>query len=163
MPKQQKRDNAYYEKQLQSRFPAIHSDYRVGKYSSLREALIAAGIKQPRSRLHELKNAWNKATLAERREFTRWLRIRIGAAVLSPATGGNVGRPLAVDSRLEMWAVSRIETIMTSRRLSMGDVMNEMGFLKLDASLAMAMRKGTRLQPAVVSALGKWLRDNSSI
>jgi hypothetical protein len=164
MPKRQTRDNSYYEKQLQSRFPAIHSDYRVGKYRSLREALIAAGIKQPRSRLHELKNAWLKATAAERREFTRWLRTQVGAAAVTVArAGASVARPIAVDRRLEPWAVARIQAIMVTRRLAIGDVMDEMGFKRLNASLGRALARGDRLRPEVLDGLERWLSANRRI
>lgn len=165
MPKQQKRDNAYYEQLLKRRFPAIHSDYRTGKYSSLREALIAAGIKQPRSRLHELKNAWLKATAAEQRDFARWLRAQIGAAAVLPSTptGGRCSRPIAVDRRLETWAASRIEVIRAKRNLAMGDVMHEMGFKRLNASLGRSLARGDRLQPDVITALENWVRVNKGI
>lgn len=164
MPQKQKRDNAYYEQQLKRRFPTIHSDYRAGKYSSLRDALMVAGIKKPRTRLHELKNAWLKATAAEQREFARWLRAQIGGVTIPSATStGSLARPIAVDRRLETWAVSRIEIIMTSRGLAMGDVMHELGFPRLNASVGMALRRGTKLQPAILIALDKWLTDNRGI
>ncbi|MDS1136718.1 hypothetical protein [Nitratireductor indicus] len=164
MPKQQKRNNSYYGRQLMLRFPTIHSDFLAGKYSSLRDALIAAGIRKPRSRLHELKNAWNKASKAEQREFARWLRAQIGAtAIPSVLAGGSLARPIAVDRRLETWAASRIEIIMTKRGMRMGNVMHEMGFNRLDASLGRALARGGRLQPDVLTALEIWLRANEKI
>lgn len=164
MPKQQKRDNAYYEQQLKNRYPKVHSDFLARKYASLREALIAAGIKQPRSRLHELKNAWLKATAAEQREFARWLRAQIGAAAVRLAPRGSSGiRPIAVDRRLEAWVASRIEVIRTKRGLTIGDVMHEMGFKRLNASLGRALARGDQLQPDVIAALEKWLNANKHI
>lgn len=164
MPKEQKRDNAYYEQQLKRRFPALHSDYRAGKYSSLREALIAAGIKQPRSRLHELKNAWLKATSAEQREFLRWLRIHGGIAAIPPGTARGPGsHPIAVDRRLEAWATSRIKVIMAKRNLTMGAVMHEMGFKRLNPSLGLALARGDRLRPDVIAALENWLMVNKGV
>lgn len=165
MPKKSKRDNAYYEAQLKHRFPAIHSDYRSGKYSSLREALLLAGIKQPRSRLHELKNAWQKATAAEQSEFLRWLRAQTAMKMTAslPATSSTPNGPVAVNRRLEMWAASRIRIIMTKRSLTVGDVMYEMGYERLNASLGLALARGNRLQPDVVSALERWLKANERI
>jgi len=164
MLKEQKRDNAYYERLLKRRFPTIHADYRSGKFKSLREALIVSGIKPARTRLHELKNAWLKATVKEQREFARWLRAQIGGVAIPPGTSiGSIAGPIAVDRRLEMWVASRIEIIMTKRGLTMGDVMHELGFPRLNASLGMAIHRGTKLQPAVLTALDKWLTDNKGI
>lgn len=164
MPKQQKRNNAYYERQLMRRFPTIHSDFLAGKYSSLRDALIAAGVRKPRSRVHELKNAWNKASKAEQREFARWLRTQIGAtAIPSVSAGGGPVRPIAVDRRLEAWASSRVEIIKAKRGMKMGEVMHEMGFSSLNASLGRALARGGRLQPDLLAALEIWLRANERI
>ncbi|KQZ26496.1 hypothetical protein ASD50_03555 [Mesorhizobium sp. Root552] len=164
MPKKPKRDNAYYEAQLKHRFPAIHSDYRSGKYSSLREALITSGIKQPRSRLHELKNAWLKATAAEQREFLRWLNAQTAVMTgpSAPASGSGTTQ-VAVNRRLEAWATSRIRDIMNKRGLTIGDVMHEMGYKRLNASLGRALARRDQLQPDVISALERWLQANKSI
>ncbi len=40
-----KRDNAYYEKLLKTKDPAVHGDWLDGKYRNLAAALCAAGIK----------------------------------------------------------------------------------------------------------------------
>lgn len=165
MPKRQKRDNAYYERQLKLRFPAIHADYRAGKHSSLREALIASGIKQPRSRLQELKNAWLKSTPNEQFEFLRWLRAQPAMKTTAslPAASSTPNGPVAVNRRLEMWAASRIRIIMTKRSLTTGDVMHEMGFKRLNTSLGLALARGSQLQPDVITALAKWLMANKGI
>lgn len=163
MPKEQKRDNAYYEQQLKSRYPAAHSDFLAGKYKSLREALISTGIKRPRSRLQEMKNAWLNATPTEQREFARWLRARIAAAAAPSASTGGGSRPIAVDRRLETWVASRIEVIRVKRSLTIGDVMHEMGFKRLDASLGRALARGDRLQPDLITALEGWLTANKGI
>lgn len=58
MPKKQNRDNAYYEEGLMNEFPATYYDLQAGKHRTITEATIAAGLKKPRTRLHELKNAF---------------------------------------------------------------------------------------------------------
>lgn len=75
MAKKQVRDGAYYEERLKREFPAIYSDLKAGKYRTVTEAAVAAGIKQTRTRLHELKNAWTKADGVERRAFLDWLIV----------------------------------------------------------------------------------------
>ena len=156
----QKRDNAYYDEQLRRTKPAIYRDFLAGKYRSLREALIAAGIKKPRTRLHELKNAWSKATPTEQRNFARWLRVEIGGRATARGTGRGALPTIAVERRLEAWTTSRVRAIMAARHLSMGDVMDELGFSRLNASLGRALARGDRLQPDVLIALEKWLVTN---
>lgn len=65
MPKPQKRDKDYYLERLEREHPTIHADYLAGKFPSALKAFEAAGLKKHRSRLQELKNAWQKATIAE--------------------------------------------------------------------------------------------------
>ena len=161
MPRKQDRSNAYYENILASSNPAIFSDYRAGMYRSLRQALLAAGIKKIRTRDQELKNAWQKASKAERQEFMRWLSAQSGLVTPSGAKVGNP--PLAVERRLEPWAITRINAIMRARHLSSGDVMKEIGFSNLDPSLGFALIRGLRLQPTVLTALETWLSANSAV
>lgn len=64
--------------------------------------------------------------------------------------------------RLTPRAKKRIATIMDRRRLKMGDVMSELGFKRLNASLGNAL-KGTRVNAGMVAPLQKWLDDNGSV
>lgn len=73
MPKTQKRDSAYYEERLKNEFPLVYADLRAGKHKTITEAAIAAGLKKPRTRLQELKNAWVKASSSEQGDFLLWL------------------------------------------------------------------------------------------
>lgn len=165
MPKSPKRDNAYYQRQLEGRFPTIYSDLLAGKYRSLREALIEAGIKKPRSPLNELKNGWRKASPTERREFLNWLRAQTGMVITgsSATSPGTSKRVVAVDGRLESWARRRIEDIISHRRMKLGDVMSELGFKELNASLGRSLARGSKLQPEMVSALEDWLEKNKAV
>jgi hypothetical protein len=60
-----KRDKAYSEEQLIRDHPAIYSDVIDAKYRTVTEAALAAGLKRPRTRLHELKNAWSISSNSE--------------------------------------------------------------------------------------------------
>src|SRR5690606_29888983 len=140
MARKQKRDNAYYEKQLQKLHPSIHADYLAGKYPSLNQALHVAGIRKPRTRLSELKNAWEKAQPTEQRQFLQWLQKQ--GALRTPLSGPvSSNSVVAADRRLESWAIARIEEVMMKLNLKMGDVMHQMGFKKLNPSLGNAMRQ----------------------
>ncbi|MBB6510424.1 hypothetical protein F4695_003813 [Rhizobium soli] len=164
MAKKQVRDSAYYEDRPKREHPSIYADLKTGKHQTVTEAAIAAGLKTVRTRLQELKNAWSKASATERDDFVQWL---VGLGVTMPSvpaasTSGSLTL-IASNRKLSPSASKRIEDIMSKRHLKVGDVMAEMGFRKLNASLGRALHRGDRLQPDVITALQKWLAANSSI
>lgn len=159
MAKKPARNAAYYENRLKRDPPAIYADLKAGKYRTVADAAIAAGLRNRRTRLHELKNAWSKASPVEQREFLSWLLA--SKTISSPATASFA--PIAVDHSLVPLAVARIEEIISKRHLMLGEVMVEMGFSPLNASLGMALARGTRLQPSVIAALEKWLAANATV
>lgn len=163
MPKKPKRDNAYYEERLKNEFPSVYAEFQAGKYAMLADALVAAGLRKQRTRLQELMNAWSKATATER---TAFLQSLAAAGAVVPVTSSTSGASftVTVDRRLTPTAISRIEHIMAARRMKLGDLMNELGFNPLNASIGNAMkRKKSRLQPHVITALEAWLSKNSGI
>ncbi|TCA21430.1 hypothetical protein [Rhizobium leguminosarum] len=162
MPKEQKRDNAYYEERLKNEFPTIYADLKAGKYKTVTDAAIAVGLKKPRTRLHELKNAFGKASKSQQADFLSWLRGQ-GFSIISSPSRSTLSLVVAIDGRLVPAAKKRIEEIIAKRSLRIGDVMAEMGFPKLNASLGRALHRGDRLQPHVIAALDKWLTANSSV
>lgn len=162
MPKKQKRDSAYYEERLRSEFPAIYADLQAGKHRTITEAAIAAGLKKTRTRFHELKNAFEKAKKSEQTAFLGWLAAQ-GFSIAPSSSTGTGGAGVTMDGRLLPATKKRIEEILAKRRLKVGDVMAEMGFPKLNASLGRAVQRGDRLQPHVVAALQKWLAANAAI
>lgn len=162
MSKKTVRDNAYYEARLERDHPTIYADLKAGKYRTVTDAALAAGLKTKRSRLHELKNAWNKASHAEQREFLKWLSA--SRSVVHPVSAPLIPlAPIAINRCLVPLAVARIDEIMSRRHLKMGDVMAEMGIPRLNASLGMALARGTRLQPNLIAALEKWLATNVTV
>jgi hypothetical protein len=162
MPKKQKRDSAYYKERLRGEFPTIYADLQAGKHRTITEAAITAGLKKTRTRLHELKNAFEKATKSEQTAFLGWLASQ-GFSIASSSSTGTSGAGVAMDGRLLPATKMRIEEIIAKRSLKVGDVMAEMGFPKLDASLGLALRQSTRLRPDVITALQKWLTANATI
>ena len=163
MAKQQKRNKAYYEERLLKDYPAYYADYIDGKYRVITEAAIASGLKTQRTRFHELKNSWQKASAYERREFEHWLQTEYGVITPHPtaATAGRV--PIANGHHLLPWAKSRIRAVITARGLKVGAVMKEVGFSPLNASLGQALKGDTQLQPALITALENWLEKNKHI
>lgn len=159
MPKPQKRNNTYYLDRLKRDHPKIHADYLAGKFPSALQAFEAAGLKGRRTRLQELKNAWQKSTAGEQRDFLTWLGI--GA----PAPSTPVpGPPLAIDGRLETWAMKRINHIIAARRIKIGAVMSELGFKAGNPSLGLALNQGFVIRDrTMLDALEKWLTANASV
>ncbi len=162
MPKKQKRDNAYYEERLKNEFPNIYADLQARKHATVTEAAIAAGLKKSRTRLHELKNAFIKANKSEQTAFLGWLAAK-GHLIAPSSTTGTASPTIAINGKLLPTTQHRIEEIIAKRHLKLGDVMAEMGFPKLNASLGRALHRGDKLQPDVIKALEKWLAANASI
>lgn len=162
MAKKQVRDSAYYEERLKRDHPTIYADLKAGRYRTVADAAIAAGLKKPRTRLQELKNAWLKADPREQLDFQRWLAAR-GVVHPSSASASTSSTSITIDRRLTAAASRRIEEIMLKRSLKAGDVMAELGFSKLNASVGMALARGTQLRPDVVAALEKWISTNASV
>lgn len=161
MAKKQVRDSAYYEDRLKRDHPSIYADLKAGKHRTVTNAAIAAGLKKVRSRLLELKNAWSKADAAEQADFLKWLMASGAFSTSSPPSMPSAG--IAVDRRLTPVARRRIELILSKRNLAMGDLMVELGYPPLNASVGMALARGTRLQPDVILALQKWLAANATV
>ena len=162
MAKKQVRDSAYYEERLKRDHPSVYADLKAGKHRTVADAVIAAGMKKPRTRLQELKNAWLKADPREQRDFQRWLAAR-GVVHPSSASASTSSTSITIDRRLTAAASRRIEEIMLKRSLKAGDVMAELGFSKLNPSVGMALARGTQLRPDVVAALEKWISTNASV
>lgn len=156
------RNNTYFLPRLEVEHPKIYADFRAGKYPSLRQALIAAGLKQEPRKLNALKATWKKASPADRLEFLKW----VGAPTSAPvaASTPTAAAPLVDgDGRLLPAIADRIRRIMSRRGLKMGAVMRELGLKVDDGSLGGALaKKPTRLRPELISALEKWLGDNTS-
>lgn len=150
-----RRDNAYYLDRLEREAPTVFADRRAGSIASPTEAFRIAGLKRQRTRLHELKNAWTKATLADQRAFLRWLKATIPAP--ETATAPSSGSALAVGGLLTEEAKRNIAAILSTRKISMGEAMKEMGFSPLNGSLGTALQRGTHVRPALVHRLERWL------
>ncbi|MCF6117133.1 DUF2057 domain-containing protein [Mesorhizobium muleiense] len=157
MPKSPKRDRDYFEARLRNEFPSIYADLQAGKFKTVNAAAKAAGLVKPPRPLNVLKNAWTKASQAEQREFMSWIGSRSGAKnALPPIASGPV---VDTDRYILDWAKERVQTIMARRRINETEVMHELGFKPLDASLWSAIRRSppSRIRPDLANALEKWI------
>lgn len=149
------RDNAYYLGRLEREAPDVFSDLNAGKIVSPAEAFRIAGLKRARTRLHELKNAWAKATEEDQKHFLSWLKATVPAASASDEVAR--GEVLVVDGRLTDDAKERIAAVLASRRIKPGAAMKEMDFSPLDPSLGLALRRDTLIRPKLEHQLARWL------
>lgn len=163
MAKKQVRDSAYYEERLKREYPAIHANLKAGKYRTVADAAIAAGLKKPRTRLQELKNAWLKASAPEQGDFLLWLTGTGVSLSSAPSPSSSLPFSVAIDRRLTPAAILRINEIIAKRHLQPGHAMAEMSYPKLNTSVSMAIRRGWKLKPDVITALEKWLTANASV
>ncbi|WP_134682024.1 hypothetical protein [Paracoccus ravus] len=162
----QNRDNDYYLERMKLERPDVFADYQKGKFKNASEAFVAAGLRKPKDGLKALQAAWKKATQAEQDAFKVFIGCgasAAGAAALSVTVGASVGiSPIHVDRKLTPLAATAIMDIMHRRGMKMGEVMRELGFDALDASLGMALQRGTRLQPDLLATLEPWLLTNGA-
>lgn len=102
--------------------------------------------------------------MSERDDFLQWL-AGAGVTLSSPAvlSSGTSIAPVTIDRRVTPAAARRIVAIMSTRGLKPGDVMAEMSYTRLNASVASAVARGTQLKPDVISALESWLTANASV
>jgi hypothetical protein len=153
MPKTKKRDSAYYLKRLQKEHPHIHAELVAGKLPSVRAAAIKAGLIHLPRPLTLLMREWKKASIKERREFMDWIA---GTTATSPSPPGLVDR----DGQLSAAAIRKIEAAMAVGRMRHGDVMEELGYSRLDPRLGMAMaaRKPWKPDKKFLNRLESFLR-----
>ena len=90
--KPHKRDNDYYLQRLLDEFPAICADLKPGKFKNTAAALIAAGLRKPRSILDHLRSAWQKASPSERGAFKQEIGcVGPASATMAPVISNNLG------------------------------------------------------------------------
>ena len=166
MSKKTKSDETADVQRLKLDFPEIHADLIAGRIPSLRKALIAAGLKDERTRLDKLKNSWTKASPTERETFLKWLSSNGGPDGLAPHA--HIDPPLAAPPAIASGryllpeTIAEIRTIMNRRRMRANDIMAEMGFAGDDLALTRALSKGASLLLSVIAALETWLRNNAA-
>jgi len=154
-----KRDSGYFIRRLKKEHPTIHADLLAGRHTSVRAASIAAGIIKPRSALSELKNAWRKATPAQKRQFLSWAR---SGSPLGASAPGLLKTAFAADNTLLPGARERILEIMDRRKIGKTAVMRELGFSPLNVSLWSAFSNRTKVrEPNLRRAVDKWLADHA--
>ncbi|MEC5293586.1 hypothetical protein VSX64_22820 [Aurantimonas sp. C2-6-R+9] len=166
----QKRDNVYYEARLKREHPATYADLKAGRYRSLGEAVIAAGIRKPRPRVRELQNAWKKASESERAEFIQWLKVNYGkkvapgrppapsSLVVSPSPSATIPAAVTTDRRLEPWARTRMQQILDLESKSVCDAAYEIGSpTKLNAALRGAIDAGNQIKSLDPNKISEWL------
>lgn len=156
-----KRDNAYFEERLKRDHPSIHADLVDGKYPTVVEAAMAAGLKEPKARLQKLKNAWSKSTDAERNDFLIWLAAT-GALPAASSAAETSPASISTGRYLLPATVASINHIMAKRSIGAGEIMSEIGFSRLDPSLGLALSQGYSLRLVVMAALENWLTANAS-
>ncbi len=183
-----KRDNDYIAQRLQRDHPQIWLDFKAGKYKSVAEARRAAGLGGIRTPLHEMKNAWRKASDEQRDEFLDFLAAEgvkltkatpaaISVNAPTPVTGPTtvntgLGFVVAQNGCLTTEAKDRINDIIDQRGLrgrfgepKIGVVMKELTppFSVYNTALATAVSKGTRMKPELIEAVEKWLIQHAKM
>jgi hypothetical protein len=159
-----RRDNGYFLERLKSEHPVHYADLVAGRYKNASQAFIAAGLRKARSTLDRLHAAWNVASPAERDSFL--ISIGVLAPLASPSSspampGAAAGVIARNKTHLPSALAGQITGIIARRKLKMGIVMKELGRSQLDASLGMALARGTLIQTDLLADLEAWVKTNS--
>lgn len=169
MSKKTLRNAAYYEERLKRDHPKIYADFKAGKYPTVNDAAVAAGLRKKRTRLHEMKNAWTKASDSEKNDFLLWVGQQGVGTVITPATitkspPQNIS-PFDADGFIQPWAKARIDDIKRIRGINVRKIRDEIGIDSFDTSLDSALkRSGSRIKKqATIDGLAKWLAANASV
>jgi hypothetical protein len=140
MSKRKKRDRAYFLKRLKNEHPHIHAELLAGKYLSVREASLKAGLIRQPSRLLALMREWRHASAKEQREFLDWVS---GSKPASPTLASLVDK----DGVLTLEAFKEIDEVRKAKGWGHGDVMEKLGYDKLDGRLGRTTSKARPWRP----------------
>lgn len=164
-----KRDNGYYEARLKSEHPAAFQDLQDGKHRTLADALVAVGLRRPRTPLHELRNAWRKANPTERSTFL----ADIGHAVPAPSPAPSAPRPALAGAPVAVFSGGRftpagkgaMHRLLADPDIKgrMGAVMKVIGRSPNDQSLSMALSRDTLVKAAVAADIETLLSDRGHL
>jgi hypothetical protein len=162
----QKRDNQYYLDRLRDEHPGVYADLQAGRYKNATEALVVAGLRKRRSVLDVLMSEWGKASNGEKDAFKRHIGCLapsaqpLASAKIQPVAA--VPIPSRGKRRLPHALKAAVRDVMDRRKLKIGQVMTEIGFAPLDASLGGALRRDTQVQDKMVQALELWVVTNGA-
>jgi hypothetical protein len=165
-PTPQKRDNQYYLDRLRNEHPSVYTDLQAGRFKNATEALVVAGLRKRRTALDLLTLEWGKASSAEKDAFKRHIGCLAPSA--QPLTTAKIQPVAAVPissrgkRRLPPALKAVVREVMDRRNLKVGQVMSEIGFASLDASLGGALSRDTQIQDKMVRALELWVAANGA-
>lgn len=156
------RGNEYLRERLQRDFPGVYADLVSGKHKNVRQASIAAGLTKRRTPMMDLRSAWRKADPKERDDFLKEV-LGAGSKPTSPKEAARYVLAPALDTngRLTAAATTQLGEILRTRKISAAEAIVEIDPTRsgLDASLGMALSRGTRLT-LDSSLIEAWIEDN---
>jgi hypothetical protein len=146
-----KRDAAYYKRRLKAEHPSIYADLRTGRFKSVRQAALAAGLIKAPTRVDALIREWKKASPGHRKQFLDWLTsARVGLKKkVAPAIADAEGHLLPP-------VIAFLRDYTRARKMTPGQIMHEMRLKRFDYTLSHAL-KGGKLRSEVVEALKVWM------
>jgi hypothetical protein len=148
-----KRDNNYYLQRIKKDAPRVYADYLAGKYKSVREARRAAGLMSEPTQLHYLKNAWKRASTAQRKQFVAWAR----AGLPRPTKVASLFDP---DGRLTSAGKMELKRTLEDHKMAVSDMMLTVGRSRLDPSVSLAMTCGYKVSPLTRGLVDAWFVKN---
>lgn len=166
------RGNDYYARRLKEEHPLIFKEVLAGG-KTLSDAFRESGLRKERTRFHEMRNGWDKASPSERDDFMRHAGLMPVAAcpglVTSSRTPKLTPNPSAAsttgalafhhDRHLTSEGKDALRRFMQDRGFGgkTGKLMQLMGRSALDASVGIALRRDTKLDKDLLHDLEQLL------
>lgn len=155
-----RRDSAYYEGRLKKDHPGIYANLRSGKFKSVREAAIAAGLRREPSPLQALKGAWKRASKSEHGEFIKWLRDRRYLVKKGSKIAGGSPRLVDTGGYLTEQTITELKAIISRRRIPPAQICVELGRSRHDYRWRRAFERQDPVPPVFLAKLPAWLAKN---
>ncbi|CCQ72725.1 hypothetical protein [Magnetospira sp. QH-2] len=145
------RGSSYWLGRLSSEHPSIHARVKSGEIPSVRAACIQAGLIKKLTPLDILRREWMKASEEHRAEFLEWAKSTSGNG---PTKKTDLVGP---DGYLTGQTVARIKFLIAARGQNQADVMEFMGYKRLDRRLGLAMKGNWPPTRDFVEQVQRWI------
>lgn len=129
------RGSNYWLGRLSSEHPSLHARVVSGQINSVRAACIQAGLIKQMSPMDILRREWLKASTDEQEEFLAWVKE-------SSMDRERKDQLVGLGGFLNKRSIARIKFLIATRGQNQADIMEFMGYKRLDRRLGLAL-KGT--------------------
>lgn len=160
----QLRGNAYYLDRMKTEHPVIFADHEVGKLTAA-QAIVRAGYRKKETPQLIIERAWARASASERVAIRKLIfgsatTSTTAGAAAAPVPAGKMPTVAVFDAHEQLTAegIRAIEGRMRADGLSQSEVMDLLGFSRLNPSLWTAIRRRSAIRDRKLrDAVSAWI------